>query len=435
MVIPSAGSTASRARSVIPGGVNSGQRRLPGIEDLVIERSSGSRLYTADGQEIVDFHGAFGATILGHNDPDVDRAVCAALRKIDNPGLGVTSYEIDLAERIINCVGSVEKVLFTNSGSEATFYAIRLARAATGRRKIIKFQGCYHGWHDSVAMNVISPAERIGKKDPLSQGILPEVIDATIICNFNDAEGVRQALDENDGEVAAIILEPIQHNIGVLLPKTGFLAELRRLATLHGTLLIFDEVITGFRHNIGGFQSVVGVTPDLTTMGKALANGYPIAAVGGRSDLMEMFSTTPGRPVFFAGTYNGHPVMAAAAIATIDKLLNEPVYEHVFKLGDLVQTQLREVYQRLGVDTVVSGYGSIFVTYFLSGEILDYRDLLRNDADLFTKYRLEQLKHGVLETPMNLKGSKISYAHTEDDIEMLVAETERAVKMVLSARV
>lgn len=426
--------TAAEARRVIPGGVNSAQRALTGMENVVITRSAGSRLWTSEGAELIDFHGAYGPPILGHNDPDVDAAVATALRRLDNPGVGVTPDEIGLAERIVESFPSVEQVLFTNSGSEATFHALRLARTATGRRKVIKFQGCYHGWHDSVAMNVISPADRVGGPDPLSQGILPEVLEATIVLPFNDSVAVAKALQDNAGEVAAIIVEPIAHNVGALLPADGFLAELRRLATVHGVVLVFDEVICGFRHSMSGYQGIAGVTPDLTTMGKAFANGYPIAALGGRADLMQQFSTTPGQPAFFAGTYNGHPAMAAAAIATVDKLRKEPVYEHLFRLGDLVRDRLRDLYKGLGLDVVVSGYGSVFVTYFMDGPVNDYRDLLRNDAELFTQYRVEQLADGVLEVPLNLKRSNLSYAHTEDDIDRLLTATERSVRAVLARR-
>ena len=230
---------------------------------------------------------------------------------------------------------------------------------------MIKFQGCYHGWHDSVAMNVISPADRVGGKDPLSQGILPEVLDATIVCRFNDVDDVERALTDHD--VAAIILEPIPHNIGAVLPKPGFLERLRELATKHGTVLVFDEVITGFRHGLGGYQAIAGVTPDLTTLGKAMANGWPVSALGGKAELMDLFSTTPGQPAFFAGTFNGHPATTAAALATLDKLQREPVHEHVFRLGERTREGLRALYARLGVPVVVSGFGSVFVTLLPRG--------------------------------------------------------------------
>jgi glutamate-1-semialdehyde 2,1-aminomutase len=423
---------AARAAAVIPGGVNSGQRRVPGLEELVIAATSGATFTDGEGNTYTDYHAAFGPPLLGHNDPDVDAAVAATARSVGLMGVGVSEVEVELAERICELVPSAERVLLTETGSEATFHALRVARAATGRRHVIKFQGCYHGWHDSVAMNVISLPENVGKKDPLSKGVLPEVIDATIVCRFNDADDVERALAQHD--VAAIILEPIPHNIGTVLPKAGFLERLRELATTHGTVLVFDEVITGFRHALGGFQSIAGVTPDLTTLGKAMGNGWPVSALAGKAELMEMFSTTPGRPAFFAGTFNGHPPTAAAALATIDKLQREPVHEHVFALGERTRQGLRELYERLGVPVWVSGFGSVFVTYFLEGEPSSYDDLLANDAELFTGYRRELMKHGIFELPLNLKRSHFSYAHTDDDVDRLLEATEVAVSTVLASR-
>jgi glutamate-1-semialdehyde 2,1-aminomutase len=412
--------------------VNSGQRRVPGLEELVIASTSGSTFTDGDGNVYTDYHAAFGPPLLGHNDPDVDAAVASTAASVGLMGVGVTQVEIELAERLVDLVPSVEQVLLTETGSEATFHAIRVARAATGRRHIVKFQGCYHGWHDSVALNVISLPERVGQRDPLSQGGIPEVTEATIVCRFNDADDVERALRDHD--VAAVILEPIPHNIGAVLPEPGFLERLRELCDRHGTVLVFDEVITGFRHALGGYQSIAGVTPDLTTLGKAMGNGWPVSALGGKRELMEMFSTTPGRPAFFAGTFNGHPPTAAAALATIDKLQREPVHEHVFALGERARAGLRDVYARLGVPVVVSGYGSVFVTYFLEGPVRSYDDLLRNDVDLFVGYRRELMRHGIFELPLNLKRSHFSYAHTDADVDRLLEATEAAVGTVLEAR-
>ena len=423
---------AARAAAVIPGGVNSGQRRVPGLEDLVVTVTSGATFTDAEGRTYTDYHAAFGPPLLGHNDPDVDAAVAATARSVGLMGVGVTPVEIELAERLCELVPSVERVLLTETGSEATFHAIRVARAATGRRHVIKFQGCYHGWHDSVAMNVISLPENVGRRDPLSKGVLPEVTEATIVCRFNDAEDVERALTEHD--VAAIILEPIPHNIGAVLPQDGFLERLRELATEHGTVLVFDEVITGFRHALGGFQSIAGVTPDLTTLGKAMGNGWPISALGGSAELMDMFSTTPGRPAFFAGTFNGHPPTAAAALATIEKLQREPVHEHVFALGERTRRGLEELYGRLEIPAVVSGFGSVFLTYFLEGPVRSYDDLLANDVELFVGYRRELMKEGIFELPLNLKRSHFSYAHTDADVDRLLEATEVAVTRFLESR-
>ena len=429
---PTAADLAARAARVIPGGVNSGQRRVAGLEDLVVVGTNGATFTDAEGRTFTDYHAAFGPPLLGHNDPDVDAAVASAARSVGLMGVGVTPIEIELAERICELVPSVERVLLTETGSEATFHALRVARAATGRRHVIKFQGCYHGWHDSVAMNVISLPENVGRKDPLSKGILPEVLDATIVCRFNDADEVERALSDHD--VAAIILEPIPHNIGTVLPQPGFLERLRELATKHGAVLVFDEVITGFRHALGGYQSIAGVTPDLTTMGKAMGNGWPVSALGGKAELMDLFSTTPGQPAFFAGTFNGHPPTAAAALATIDKLQREPVHEHVFALGERTRQGLRDLYGRLGVPAVVSGFGSVFVTYFLDGPVTSYDDLLANDVDLFVGYRRELMSHGIFELPLNLKRSHFSYAHVDGDVDRLLEATEAAVQSVLAAR-
>ena len=423
---------AARAAAVIPGGVNSGQRRVPGLEDLVVTATSGATFTDAEGRTYTDYHAAFGPPLLGHNDPDVDAAVAATARAVGLMGVGVTPVEIELAERLCELVPSVERVLLTETGSEATFHAIRVARAATGRRHVIKFQGCYHGWHDAVAMNVISLPENVGRRDPLSKGVLPEVTEATIVCRFNDAEDVERALTEHD--VAAIILEPIPHNIGAVLPEDGFLERLRELATRNGAVLIFDEVITGFRHALGGFQSIAGVTPDLTTLGKAMGNGWPISALGGSAELMDMFSTTPGRPAFFAGTFNGHPPTAAAALATIEKLQREPVHEHVFALGERTRRGLEELYGRLGIPAVVSGFGSVFLTYFLEGPVRSYDDLLTNDVELFVGYRRELMKEGIFELPLNLKRSHFSYAHTDADVDRLLEATEVAVTRFLESR-
>jgi glutamate-1-semialdehyde 2,1-aminomutase len=423
---------ALRARAVMPGGVNSGQRQIPGLEDLVIVGTGPTTFSDASGNTFLDFHAAFGPPILGRHDPDVDRAVVETMRRVDLMGVGVTPVEIELAEALVHHIPSFEKVLLTVTGSEATAHAVRVSRTVTGRRSIIKFQGCYHGFHDQLAMNVISAPDRIGTKDPLSQGILPEVLDTTIVLPFNDAAAVEKAFDAHGVDIAAVITEPIPHNIGTVLPKPGFLARLRELCAQHGALLIFDEVVTGFRHGLGGYQAIERVTPDLTTLGKAMGNGYPIAALGGRADVMDLFSSAPGRPAFFAGTFNGHPAMAAAALATIRKLEAEPVHAHVFGLGQGARDGLAAMYARLGVPVVVTGFGSVFVTYFMEGPVVDYRDLLRGDAEMFVGYRREQMKDGVFELPLNLKRSHFSYAHADADVDRLLEATERSVSRILT---
>ncbi|MFF4774690.1 aspartate aminotransferase family protein [Microtetraspora fusca] len=428
---PSA-SLPERARGVIPGGVNSGQRNVPGLTDLVITRAQGASFWDSDGRRYTDYHAAFGPPLLGHNDPDVVRAVAEAGGSLDLCGVGVTEGEVELAETLVELVPSMERVLLTSTGSEATFHALRVARAATGRRLVVKFQGCYHGWHDSVSLNVISAPDRVGHKDPISTGILPEVLDATLVLPFNDRDAVRAAFAEHGADIAAVILEPVPHNVGCLLPDQEFLVTLREECTRHGSVLVFDEVITGVRHGLGGWQEVAGIVPDLTTMGKAIANGYPIGAIGGRADLMDMFSSRPGAPVFFAGTYNGHPAVVAAALATLRKLHAEPVHEHVFRLGERVRTELPPVLASLGVPAVVTGYGSVFVTYFMDRLPHTYDDLLDNDTRMFVGYRRRMIDQGVFELPLNLKRSHFSYAHTDADVDRLIEVTEAAVRAQLA---
>jgi glutamate-1-semialdehyde 2,1-aminomutase len=306
--------------------------------------------------------------------------------------------------------------------------AIRLARAVTGRNKIIKFQGCYHGWHDYVAMNVISPEGKVGKKDPISAGSLKEAVDHTIICAFNNLDDVEEKLRENNDQVAAIIVEPIPHNIGCVMPQPGFLEGLREITRMKDIILIFDEVITGFRHGLGGYQAICGVTPDLTTMGKAMANGYPIAAIGGRADLMDRFSTNRGGDVYFAGTYNGHPLACAAAVATIEVLETPGSYEHLFSLGERMRHGLAEIMERRKIRSLVAGFGSVFLTYFMEGQVRDYTDLLRNDARFFVEYRQRLLDKGVFKLPMNLKRNHISLSHTVPDIDRTLQACEDSIK-------
>ena len=416
-----------RARRVIPGGVNSTARRIAGIEDLAIATTDGATFTDTSGRTYVDFHCAYGPYILGHRDPDVDGAVREAMATVDLAGVGVTEGEVELAEKFRTHVPAADRVLFCASGSEATSYAIRLARAVTGRKYLMKFQGCFHGWHDHVAMNVISPADKIGQKDPLSTGILPEIIDSTLVLPFNDRGAVEAAFSEIGDEIAAVILEPIPHNIGTVLPHDGYLEFLRDITNRKGAVLIFDEVVTGFRHSLGGYQAICGVTPDLATYGKAMANGYPIAALAGRAELMDEWNTIPGKPVLFAGTYNGHPAMVAAALGTIRKMENEPVHEHVDRLGELARAELARLYAERQEEATVVGFGSVFLTYFTTTQIDRYEDLLLSDPDKFVGVRLLEMEHGIFELPLNLKRSSISYAHEEAHIERLVEATALAL--------
>ncbi len=404
---------AARAERVIPGGVNSTNRRMPW--PLVVTQAAGAYFSDADGRRYLDYHAAFGPLILGHNHPAVNAAVAQAMARLDIIGAGVTDLEVELAERIVRHVPCAERVLLTNSGSEATYAALRLARAATGRRRIVKFQGTYHGWHDAVLMNVISAPEMIGRKDPLSLGMLPEVIEQTIVLPFNDVEALTETLERRGEEIAAVIVEVIPHNIGCVLPRPEFLQALRRLTSAHGAVLIFDEVITGFRHGLGGYQQICGVTPDLSTFAKAMANGYPIAALAGRADLMDRFG--PGGGVVFAGTYNGHPAGVAAALATITALEDGSVHAHCFALARRAAEGLLAIAHGLSIPMAVALFGSVFVPYFMDGPIESYTDLLRNDTARDLRFRQGMCERGIFMLPVALKRNHVSAAHTAEDID------------------
>ncbi len=421
-----------RACRVIPGGVNTSLRRIPGVP-LVFTRAEGATITDADGKEYIDYHAAFGPIILGHNYPAVNHA---AMEGMSGPGLfgvGTTELETKLAEKICQYVPSAEKVLFCNSGSEATYHALRLSRAVTGRKKIIKFQGCYHGWHDAVAMNVISTREKLGRPDPISAGSLAETQAHTVVCTFNSLDSVEQAFQQNRGEIAGVILELIPHNIGCVLPKAGFLEGLREITRREGALLIFDEVITGFRHGLGGYQKVAGVTPDLTTMGKAIANGFPMSALAGRAALMDRFNTAPGGDVFFAGTFNAHPACVAASLATIETMERDGVHEHIFRLGDRMRAGLRDIVERLGLRATVAGFGSVYLLYFQEPPIENYTDLLRNDTALFVRYRQELNARGIFELPTNIKRCAIGFSHNDAHIDRTLAAAEDVLKKIAVA--
>lgn len=420
------------AALVIPGGINTCKRKIS--PPLCIRRASGAYLEDMDGRRYVDYHAAYGAIFLGHSHPAVSDRVNEVMREVVLFGVGVTEVEVAVAQKIVEHVPSVDQVLACNSGSEATYHAIRLARAVTGRRKLIKFQGGYNGFHDYVLMNILSTADMLGSKDPHSAGMLPEAVEDTIVCRFNDLDDVARAFAANADEIAAIIVEPIPHTAPSILPKPGFLEGLGEICDREGALFILDEVVTGFRHHIGGYQAIAGLAPDLTTMGKAVANGFPVAFVGGKREHMERFNTTATGDVYFGGTYNGNTIGLAAAQATIAELEDGSVHQRVFVLGDRLRAGLREITARAGIPATVTGFGSLYALLFMDGPVESYDDVLRNDAELVLAYRKELIARGVFEMPESYGRNHISASHTEHDIDASLEAAESALRAALDVR-
>ncbi|MFC3943201.1 aspartate aminotransferase family protein [Pseudomonas gingeri NCPPB 3146 = LMG 5327] len=405
----------ARAEKVLPGGHLSPSRKLG--QPYAFVRAEGAYLFDADGRRHTDFHCGFGAHVLGHGHPAIRERVYEVTQRIDLIGAGITDLEVEVAEALVHYIPCAEQIAFCNSGSEATYHALRLARAATGRKRIIKFQGGYHGWHDYVAMNGQTARERIGQFDPMSDGILQAAADFTTVLPYNDAEAVERFLKAHPGEVAAIIVEPIAHNMGSVAATDAFLKDLRRLTTDHGVVLVFDEVITGFRHALGGYQSIVGVTPDLATFGKAASSGYPVGFIAGKRELMHLIGESGARGVFMGGTCNGTPSTLAAVQATLEELARPGTYEKLFALGDYMRAQLNAIVQRLGIPAQSAGYGSAWLLYFFEGPYSQYTDLLRNDDRRDMAFRRRLIERHHIFQPLQLKRLYLSTAHTREILD------------------
>jgi glutamate-1-semialdehyde 2,1-aminomutase len=430
-VIPRTEEVLRRASELAPGGVHSCRRRTDPA--LAIASARGAYLTDVDGRQLIDYHAAYGAILLGHCFPTVVQAVTSAIGGYDLAGVGTSEAEIRLAEKLVQHVPCIEQVLFCGSGSEATYHAVRLARATTGRRKVLKFQGCYHGFHDYVLPNALTAA---GGDPDRSAGALAEATEQTLVCRYNDLDGVQNALRLNPDDIACVLIEPFAHNPPSIEPKPGFLAGLRSLCDANGIVLIFDEVITGFRHHLGGYQAIAGVVPDLATFAKAMGNGFPVAAIGGKRELMQRFNTHHEGDVFYSGTYNGNAASVAAALATIEALETEPVHDHIFRLGERMRTGLAELAKRAGVPALVTGFGSLYVLLFMEGPLESNDDVRRNDAALYLSYKRELLRRGVLEMPaINALRSHVSYSHSDADVDFTLEVAEQALSAALDAQV
>jgi glutamate-1-semialdehyde 2,1-aminomutase len=423
-------------KQYIPGGIVSVNRGI--TPEIAFGKALGARMWDVDGNEYIDYHAAFGPHFLGHNDAYVTNAVVKALHDSASLyGSGTTKMEGQLAELIHRHVPAAESVQLLNTGSEATYQALRLGRAVTGRDHIIKMQGGYNGWHNDVSCNLMTPLDQLGprlspgeyKFHSISAGIPSQHQSLVHSVNFNDLESVRYVCERYP--IAALIAEPILQNVGVVKPSHGYLSGLRALADKFGFLLIFDEVKTGFRHAIGGYSNLAGVQPDLVVFGKALANGYPIAALAGKRDLMNRFvDPSPQRRVLLAGTYNGHPVPTIAAIATIERLLmnDGEVYRHTEALGAMMETCLEQMFGRLGITAAVARQGSAFCIYFMDHCPVDWHDLAtHHDAKSDTEFRRRLVEHGIYVFPLSTKQWSISAAHCVADIEETLKQIEEAL--------
>ncbi len=426
-----------RARLVTPGGVH-GEGRTSKPYPLYMERAQGSRIWDVDGNEYIDFHSGFGAVLLGHNDPRIRQAV---LESLDEHGVMMAtanSIEVQLSEKLVEHVPSAEMVLLSCTGSEATYHAVRLARGVTGRPYLLKFEGNYHGWHDYVAWNThFDPSERASRDGlldpvPASAGMAPGSAGSVIVAEYNDVAAVDTAFERYGSSLAAVIIEPIFHNLGVVLPDKGFLETCRNLCDEHGALLIFDEIITGFRHGLGGAQDRLGVLPDVSTFGKAMANGFPVSAVAGRRQYMSNF--VPEGPVLFSGTFTGQLVNVAAALANIEVLESPSApYERMAALTSQLAKGIGEAIEETGATAQIRHFGSVWAMYFTARDIRCYRDLMgfvgRKDRSSLRALQRWLLDHGIYVHPHEIIRGYLTGAHDEEDIERTVAAVSGFLQM------
>ena len=417
----------ARAQQLIPGGVNSPVRafRAVGGDPLFIESASGSRLRDADGREYLDYVCSWGPLILGHAHPSVVEAVASAARRGTSYGAPCEG-EVALAERVVARVPGIEKVRFVSSGTEATMSALRLARGFTGRRKILKFEGCYHGHADALLVAAGSGVATLGI--PGSPGVPEGTVADTLVAPFNDLAAVEQVLAAHGGDLAAIIVEPVVGNMGVVAPRGGYLRGLRDLTSRAGALLVFDEVITGFRLAPGGAQQLYGVTPDLTCLGKIIGGGLPVGAYGGRADIMA--HVAPEGPVYQAGTLSGNPLAMAAGCATLDALAAPGAYERLESLGARLEEGLLRAARQAGATVTVNRVGSLLTAFFGGGPVTDWASAKRSDTARFGRFFHAMLDRGIYLPPAQFEALFVSLAHTEADIDRTVAAAREAFAAV-----
>lgn len=416
-----------QAQRYMPGGVNSPVRAFKGVggSPIFVERGKGSKIWDVDGKQYIDHVCSWGPLILGH----AHKEVAARLKKIISQGtsFGIpTERESDLARMVVRAVPSIEKVRLVSSGTEAVMSAIRLARGFTGRSLIIKFEGCYHGHADGLLVKAGSGATTLGV--PTSPGVPPEYARCTMTLPYNDADTVARACRQYGKKTAAIILEPVAGNMGVVPPVDGYLESLREITKKHGILLIFDEIITGFRVAHGGAQSLYKIKPDLTTLGKIIGGGLPVGAYGGRADIMDHMA--PVGPVYQAGTLSGNPLAVEAGLATLEILSRAGTYQQLEKLAKKMSDGLGKAADKAGISTYRTRVGSMMCMFFTAGPVNNYEDALKCDTALYGKYFHKMLQRGVYLAPSQFEAAFVSLAHTEKDIEKTIAAARRSLREI-----
>jgi glutamate-1-semialdehyde 2,1-aminomutase len=416
-----------RAQAILPGGVNSPVRafRAVGGKPPFILRGEGPYLFDIDGNRFIDYAGSFGPLILGHADLEVVEAVKEAAKRGLTFG-ATTEMELELADILVNAFPSIEKVRLVNSGTEATMSTLRLARAATGRDKIVKFDGCYHGHCDALLVKAGSGSLTFGVPD--SAGVSAEIARTTLSLPYNDVDAVERVFDQEGSSIAAVIVEPIAGNMGLVPSSNVFLGALRRLTQRHHSLLIFDEVISGFRVAYGGAQTMYAIYPDLTCLGKVIGGGLPIGAYGGPKEIMDLLS--PSGPVYQAGTLAGNPLATAAGIQTLAILSRPGIYNQLARRTEQLCASLKESARRANVPIHVASVASMFTVFFTNRDVKSYDDVKSCDTDAFSLYFNEMLKQGIYLPPSQFETNFVSTAHGPDHIEITVDASLRAFQLI-----
>jgi glutamate-1-semialdehyde 2,1-aminomutase len=415
----------SRAKAVIPGGVSSPVRAFKAVggSPLFVARAEGPRFWDEDGRAFIDYVGSWGPMILGHAHPAVLEAVRNAAARGTSYG-APCALEVELAERVVRHVPSVERVRFVSSGTEATMSALRVARGFTGRRKILKFDGCYHGHADSLLVAAGSGVATLGI--PGSPGVPEGTVADTLVVPFNDVAAIEAVVAAHGPDLAAVIVEPVCGNMGTVAPKPGYLQALREITGRNGTVLIFDEVMTGFRLALGGAQQVYGIRPDMTCLGKILGGGLPAAAYGGRADIMA--TVAPEGPVYQAGTLSGNPLAMAAGAALLDLLAKPGTYEALEARSARLEGGLRRAARHAGATVTINRVGSMITVFFGAGPVTDYATAKLSDTGRFGRFFHALLERGVYLPPAQFEAAFVSLAHGEAEIDATVAAAAEAFR-------